>query len=181
MQRIVLTYGLVAGAICSAMMLLTIPFMEVIGFDRGAVIGYSTIVIAFLAIYLGIRSYRDKVAGGGIGFGRAFTVGLGITLVASVCYVATWQLVYYRLAPDFLDKYAAYAVDKDRRAGATEAQVAATRKEMDEFREMYRNPLLNIGLTLLEPLPVGLVFSLVSAGLLSRRRPTMGKVSGEHG
>jgi len=131
MQRIVLTYGLIAGAIVSAMMLLTLPFMEVIGFDRGVVIGYSTIVIAFLAIYLGIRAYRDKVAGGRIGFGRGLAVGLLITALASFCYLASWQLVYHRVAPDFLDKYAAYTVDKDRRAGATEAEIAVTRKEME--------------------------------------------------
>ena len=33
---------------------------------------------------------------------------------------------------------------------------------------MYKNPLVNIALTFLEPLPVGLVFTLVTAGLLSR-------------
>ena len=171
MQGIVLKYGLIAGAILSAVMLLTVPFMEVIGFDRGIVIGYSTMVIAFLGVYLGVRSYRDRVAGGSLGFGRAFVVGVLITAVASACYVATWQFVYYRLAPDFLDKYAAFAVDKAKQAGATEAQVAATRAEMEEFKQMYRNPLVNIGMTLLEPLPVGLVFALASAGVLSRRRP----------
>ena len=171
MQRIVLRYGLIAGAILSAMVLLTLPFMEVIGFDRGGVVGYATMVLAFMAVYLGVRSFRDKVAGGSIGFGRAFQVGLLITLVASACYVATWQFVYYRLAPDFLHKYAAFAVDKVEKAGATGAQVAATRAEMEEFKEMYRNPLVNIGLTLLEPLPVGLVYALASAGALSRRRP----------
>ena len=174
MGKIVLTFGLIAGAILSAMMLLTLPFMEVIGFDRGIVVGYTTMVVAFLMIYFGVRSYRNKVAGGSIGFGRAFQVGLLITLVASVCYLATWQFVYHRLAPDFLDKYAAYAVDKARKSGASEAEVATTMKEMEEFREMYRNPLVNIGMTLLEPLPVGLVFTLVSAGVLSRRRPGAG-------
>ena len=32
------------------------------------------------------------------------------------------------------------------------------------------NPLVNVAFTLLEPLPVGLVFTLVSAGVLSRKR-----------
>ena len=181
MQRIVLEYGLIAGAILSAVMLLTLPFMEVIGFDRGIVIGYSAMVLAFLAVYLGVRSYRNSVAGGSVGFGRAFVVGLLITAVASVCYVATWQLVYHRLAPDFLDKYAASTVDKARRGGAGEAEIAATQKEMAEFKELYRNPLRNIAMTLLEPLPIGLVFSLVSAGVLSRRRPAPGDVSRERG
>ena len=171
MQRIVLRYGLIAGAILSAMVLLTLPFMEVIGFDRGVVVGYATMVLAFLAVYLGIRAYRDKVAGGSVGFGRALQVGFLITVVASACYLVTWQLVYYRLAPDFLDKYAAYSVDKVKKAGAAEAEISATRAEMEEFKQSYRNPLVNIGRTLLEPLPVGLVLTLVSAGMLSRRRP----------
>jgi hypothetical protein len=178
MPRIVLKYGLSAGAILCAMMLLTFPFMEEIGFDRGIVIGYSTMVIAFLAIYLGIRACRDRVEGGSIGFGRALAVGLLITLVASVCYVATWQLVYHRLKPDFLDRYAAHAVDKARQAGAAEAQIAATRRDLEELKALYRDPLRNIGMTLLEPLPVGLVFSLVSAGVLSRRRPSAAGVPG---
>jgi len=170
MQKIVLTFGLIAGTILSAMMLATLPFLDRIGLDRGAIIGYTTMVIAFLMVYFGVRSYRDNVAGGSVSFGRAFKLGLLITAVASVCYVATWQFVYYRITPDFLDKYAAYAVDKAKKAGASEAKLTATRKEMDEFKEMYQNPLVNIALTVLEPLPVGLVFTLVTAGVLSRRR-----------
>lgn len=42
---------------------------------------------------------------------------------------------------------------------------------MEEFKEMYKNPLINVALTLLEPLPVGLLFTLVSAGVL-RRKPS---------
>jgi hypothetical protein len=170
MRRIVLTCGLIAGAVLSAMMLVTLPFMDRIGFDRAAVIGYTSMVVAFLMVFFGIRAYRDEVAGGRVTFGRAFTVGLLITAVASVCYVATWQVVYYRVAPDFLERYAAHTVEKARRAGATEAEVAAKTREMAEFSEAYRNPLVNVGFTLLEPLPVGLLFTVVSAAVLSRRR-----------
>ena len=170
MRKTVLTYGGIAGAILSAMMLLTLPFQDRIGFDKGMVIGYTTMVLAFLMVYFGVRSYRDSLAGGQIGFGRAFVVGLSITLVASVCYVATWQLVFYKLAPDFMDKYTAHALETSRKAGATETQLAAQAKELAEFNEMYKNPLVNMSITLLEPLPVGLVFTLFSAGVLSRRR-----------
>jgi hypothetical protein len=34
---------------------------------------------------------------------------------------------------------------------------------------MYKNPLFNIGMTFLEPLPVVLLASLISAGVLSRK------------
>ena len=170
MRKIVLTFGLIAGAMLSAMMLLTLPFMDKIGFDKGEVIGYTTMVLAFLKVFFGVKSYRDNVAGGSVTFGRAFRVGLMITAVASVCYVATWQLVYYKIAPDFGEKYTAFAVEKAKKSGATDAQIAATRKDMTEMMEWYKNPLVNIAITFLEPLPVGLVFTLVTAGVLSWRR-----------
>ncbi len=172
MRRIILTFGLIAGGLLSAMMLLTIPFQDWIGYDRGMVIGYTTMVIAFLMVYYGVRSFRDNVAGGTVTFGRAFRVGLGITAVASACYVATWQVVYHKLAPDFLDNYSAYAIEKARASGASEEELATKREEFDGYAEMYRNPLVNVGITFLEPLPVGLLFTLISAGLLSRKRRT---------
>lgn len=170
MRKIVLTFGLIAGAILSAMMLLTVPFQDRIGFDKGAIIGYTTMVLAFLMIFFGVKSYRDNVAGGSVTIGRAFKVGLLITAVASICYVATWQLIYYQFAPDFVDKYAAYTVEKAKRSGATDEAIATKMQQMTAFKEMYKKPLVNIALTLLEPLPVGLVVTLVTAGVLSRKR-----------
>ena len=153
MRKIVLTFGLIAGAILSGMMLLSMRFRDQIGFERAEVIGYTTMVLAFLMVFFGVKSYRDNVAGGRVTFGQAFKVGLLITLIASICYVATWQVVYYNVAPDFVDKYAAYAVEKARESGATEAEIAETSRKMGEFSEMYENPLANIAITLLEPLP----------------------------
>jgi Protein of unknown function (DUF4199) len=170
MKKIVWTFGLIAGAVLSAMMLLTLPFQDKIGFESGAVIGYTTMVLAFLMIYFGVRSYRDNVAGGTVKFGRAFSVGLLIALVGTACYVATWEVIYYKLAPDFTAKYAAAAVNRVKQGGGTAEQVAAKEKEMAAFSESYRNPLINIAYTTLEPLPVGLLFALGTAGLLSRKR-----------
>jgi hypothetical protein len=170
MQKIVLTFGLIAGAILSGMMLITMPFHEQIGFDKGLIIGYTTMVLAFLMIFAGIKSYRDNVGGGNVSFGRALAVGLSITAIASVCYVATWQFVYHRMIPDYLEKYTAYEVAKERAAGASDAQILAKTKELQEFEKAYQNPLVNIAYTLLEPLPVGIVFSLVAAGVMSRKR-----------
>ncbi len=170
MRKTVLTYGLIAGGILAAMMLLTIPFQDRIGVGKAEVIGYTTMVVAFLMVFFGVRSYRDRVAGGSLSFGRAVAVGLSIVLVASVCYVVTWELIYFFVVPDFADQYAAHAIEQARQAGATEAQIVARTREMDEFRASYRNPLFNIAMTFLEPLPVGILFALLSAAVLRRKR-----------
>ena len=84
--------------------------------------------------------------------------------------VAIVSPFYYRLAPDFLDKCAAYAIENAKKSGATDAAIVAKTKEMAEFSEMYKNPLFNVAITFLEPLPVGVVFSLVTAVVFGRRR-----------
>ena len=43
---------------------------------------------------------------------------------------------------------------------------------------LYKNPLINIAITFLEPLPVGLLFTLVSAGVLSRKRRDQSAAAG---
>lgn len=170
MKRIVLTFGLISGGILSLMMLATLPFIDRIGFDNSEVIGYTSMVAGFLMVFFGIRSYREQVGGGSITFGRGVAVGLLITAVASACYVATWEVIYYRITPDFADKYAAHALEKAQASGATPEQLAARREEMRQFKEMYRNPVVNSAITFLEPLPVGVLVTLVSAGVLRRRR-----------
>ena len=170
MRKIVLIYGLIAGGILVAMMVLSAVFADRIGFDRGAIIGYTTMVAAFLMIYVGIRTYRDTIGGGTISFGRAFRVGVGIYAIAAVCYVASWQVVYRTMWPDFAQQYTAHQVEKAREEGKSEEQIAAQRKEMEKWWALYQNPLVNVAMTVLEPLPVGLLFILGSAGILSRRR-----------
>jgi hypothetical protein len=170
MGKHVLRFGLIAGLILSAMLLLTLGLVDKMGFEFGALIGYTTMVLAFLLIYFGIRSYRDAQADGRLSFGRALCAGLLITLVSSTCYVATWQVVYYGFAPDFIDKFSAHQIEKARSEGASEAQITQMRRDFDEFAELYKNPLFNMAVTFIEPLPVGVLISLLSAWALSRRR-----------
>ena len=170
MKKTVLTFGLIAGAVLSAMMLLTLPFADSIGFDRGEIIGYTSMVLAFLLIFFGVRSYRETLPGGTITFRRALAVGMLISAVASACYVLTWEVIYFKLAPDFGAKYSAHVLEKARQAGETEQMIAERKATMDRFVELYRNPAINAAITFLEPLPVALIVSLVSAGVLSRRR-----------
>ncbi|HEY1952427.1 MAG TPA: DUF4199 domain-containing protein [Gemmatimonadaceae bacterium] len=170
MKRTVLTFGLIAGAIMSIEMIVGLPFIDEIG-SLGVVVGYATMVVAFLMIYFGIRSYRDGVAGGSIGFGRAFGVGILITLIACICYVATWEVIFYKFTPDFFDKYSARVLAQTKESGATAAQIEVKRRELAIQGAEYKKPLVNIAYTFIEPFPVGLVFTLVCAALLRRRRP----------
>ena len=174
MRRIILVFGFISGAILSAMMMGSVIFADRIGLGHSYIVGYTSMVLAFLMVYFGIRSYRDNVSGGTVSFGRAFVVGLCITLIACACYVATWEVVYHNFYPDFMEKYASAVIDKARASGATQAQLDARILEMGKMKEMYRNPFYRMALTFIEAFPVGLLFTLVSAGLLRRKRDGTG-------
>ncbi len=172
MKRVVLTFGLISGAILAAMMVLTIPFMEKIGFDNGMIIGYTTMVLAFLLVFVGIRSYRDTVGNGRISFGRAVGVGLLIVAIAGICYVVAWEIIYYNFLTDFGDKYTAHVIEGVRNSGKPPAEIEQEIQKMNEMMTLYKNNILfNMAVTFLEPLPVGLVMTLISALILRKRAP----------
>ena len=173
MKKTVLTFGLIGGAIMAAMMFATLPFMDKIGFDKGEVIGYTTMILAFMLVFFGIRSYRENVSGGQITFGRAFAVGILITVVACVCYVVAWEILYFKFMPDFADKYTVYIVEKARAAGASQQVIDAKVQEMKNLKAMLDNPFLNAALTFTEPFPVGLIVTLISAAILRKKRPAL--------
>ncbi len=170
MRKTILKYGLMAGAFSSVMMVATVPFEDKIGFSRAEVLGYTLIVLSFLLVFFGIRSYRDNVGDGQITFSKALGIGIGITLINCVSYMLTWEVLYFTVLHDFMDRYGAYIVGKLRASGASAAAIQAQVEQMKKYKEMYENPFYNAAVTLLEPLPVGLVMTLLSAAILRKRR-----------
>lgn len=170
MRKIVLTFGLIAGVVMSGMLVLTLPFQDQLGDGAGMAVGYASMVLASLMIYFGIKQYRDNECGGAIRFGQAFKVGMLISLIAIACYVVTWEIVFTNFLPDFGEKYMAQMLERAREAGATAEQLATQAAEQAKFWETYKtNALVRMGFTALEPLPVVLLFSLASAGLLRKK------------
>jgi hypothetical protein len=169
MKKTVITFGLISGAIMASMMLAMLLLIDRIGFDKGEIIGNTTMVVAFLMVFFGIRSYRENVGGGKITFGKAFAVGILITVIACVCYVVVWEIIYFHLMPDFADKYVQHMIDKVRASGASQQVIDAQIQQMKSFKSMYDNPLINAAITFVEPFPIGLIITLISSAILRRK------------
>jgi hypothetical protein len=177
MKNTVIRFGLISGAILSVLMAILVPLSmnRVIESPYGEILGYSAMLLSYVAVYLGIRTFRDQQNGGAISFGKAFQVGILITLVTCAVYVVGWEIVYWGFIPDFGDKYAAASIERMREDGVDEATIARESREMEEFQKLYKNPFYNVGITFLEVFPLGLIVSLVSAGIL--RRPAGGEAA----
>lgn len=168
MQRIILVYGLMSGLIVSAIMAISMLTFA----DHGTgsmIVGYLSMLIAFAQIFVAVKTYREKHQNGTISFGKAFLIGLFIALIASTLYLITWAFVYHNYMPDFMDKYTAQMLEQEK-ATATPAQLQAKVKEMNEFKEQYKNPFFFALMTYAEILPVGLIVSLITALILKRKK-----------
>jgi hypothetical protein len=172
MKKTVWRFGLIAGGILSVMMVITLPLASSPE-SVGEILGYTTMVLAFLLIFFGIRTYRDNVGSGSVSFGRAMAIGALITAVSSLCYVATWELLYFKFAPNMAARFDAVAIEKAKQ-GASPEEIQRKTAETEKFLASYKNPFTNSAITFLEPLPVGLIITLVSAGVLRRKRINAG-------
>jgi hypothetical protein len=173
MKKIILTFGLISGAISSLMMAATMPFQHAIPYDKALIVGYTSIVLSFLLVFFGMRSYRDNAAGGRITFAKAFGVGIAITLISCLCYVVTWEIIYFNFMHNFMDDYNAHAIAKVKASGASPAAIQQKLEQLKKSRELYENPIYNAALTFIEPFPVGLVMTLISALVVKRKAPLL--------
>jgi hypothetical protein len=171
MKKNVIIFGLISGLIVSTFMAVSIVmFSDNKDLEGSMLIGYASMIVAFVFLFVGIKNYRDKYRNGVISFGLAFRTGLYITLISSTMYVITWLITYYGFIPDYMEKYSELVITNLKEGGASQVEIENQMAEMGKYKEMYKNPLFVILLTFLEILPVGLVITLISALILKRKK-----------
>lgn len=170
MKKNVLVFGLISGLIVTTMMVITTSMLHNnSNYKADEVLGYTTMIIAFAFVFVGIKNVRDKYNGGVISFGKAFRTGLYITLIASTMYVGVWLIEYYVFYPDFMDKFMECYLKDAKASGASAAELQKKTDDMAGYIEMYKTPIGVILITYMEILPVGLIVTLISALVLKRK------------
>lgn len=170
MKKIILTNGILASIMACLWMALSIFIATDKMLDLGMLIGFSSMALAFVFVFVGIAQYRKKIGNGYISFGKAFQVGFLITLMASTCYVVVWLIDFQFFNQDFMAKYTEATLNKMRLKGASVAEIAKTAKKMTEDAYIYNNSVwVRIGYTYLEILPLGTLITLIAALVLKRK------------
>lgn len=170
MLRTILIFGLAAGLVVALPMNLMMIFGKHGDGSHSMVTGYLLMLLAFSFTFVGVKRYRDRTLGGVIRFLPALLVGLGISAVASLIYVAAWEITLHTTDFAFIDDYSRAMIDGARAKGASADKLAKLTAEMATMRTQYANPLFRLPMTFVEIFPVGLVVSLVTAGLLRNSR-----------
>lgn len=171
MKKNVFVFGIIAGAISSILMVITVGLClnSTMSFDYGMLYGYAAMLIAFSMIFVCVKNYRDKYNGGFVSFGKAFRIGLYITLIASTIYVLVWLIDYYFFIPDFAERYGAYMAEHAKSSGFTQVELDKQAVHIAEYMNVVKNPFMHALFTYTEILPIGLVVSLIAAAILKRK------------
>jgi len=169
MFRKILSYGLVAGLIVVVPMDSLIVF---VGHDLqyGMFIGYAFMLLGLSTIFVAVKRRRDSELGGVISFWQALGLGLGISAVAGVIYVIAWEIAQAAAHLDFANSYASSMIAQAKAHGMKGKALSDFIAQQEQFKVQYAKPLWRYGMTFAEIFPVGVLVSLVTAGMLSFSR-----------
>lgn len=169
MGRIILVYGVIAGVTVALLMRVAMMLFPE-GGTGGMVAGFSSMIVALSFVFIGTKRYRDVELGGVIRFGKALAVGFGIAAIATVFYVAAWELYLYFTNYTFMDEYTRIALKQAKEAGKSASEIATLANEMDGFKALYANPISRMAVTATEISPVAILMPIISASLLRNSR-----------
>lgn len=170
MLKKILSFGIAAGLLAGVPLFALLIMNRGAPPDHGMVIGYLIMLVALSLVFVAIKRRRDGELGGVIRFWPAFLLGVAISLVAGVVYATAWEVTLAVTKMDFGTEWAKMYLAQSKSKGLPEAELAKLAAEMDEFKVMYANPLYRFPMTMGEIVPVGLLVSLISAGLLRNPR-----------
>ena len=172
MKNLVLRYGFYATLIAVGIQILFYfigDFKNPENFELGEMLGYSTILLSMIFVFLGIKKHRDENLGGSISFSEALKVGLLIVIIPSLAFgLYNWFYVEV-LDPGFVDNYFNYQLEK-MQAAMSPSEFEIKKAEMEAQKDMFQNPLLGSGVMFMTVFLIGVIVSLVSSIVLKKNR-----------
>lgn len=127
-------------------------------------LGYVSLGISMVLVFLGIRNFY-KQEDEHPKFWKAFQIGLGITIVGSLIYASGW-LIMVNVNPELPNKMWEMALIELEESDLSSKELQAEKQELQDWKEMYQNPVNMFFITTLEMLPVGVIASIISALIL---------------
>ncbi len=170
MLRKILMYGVIAGLIVGTALSATVIGMKDQSPSTGMLIGYLIMLVGLSLVFVAIKRHRDAGLGGVIRFWPAFGMGVGISFVASLCYVGAWEAAQAMANLDFANTYASAVIERQKAEGLSGKALAKLVTDMERFKVNYAKPSYRLPMTFAEIFPVGVLVSLISAAVLRNSR-----------
>ncbi len=169
MKRIIITYGTISSVIIALMMFVMMAAFETVGMEGSMIVGYASMVLSFCLIFFGLKSYK-KNNDGRITFLDGIKIGLAITAIACTVYTIIWMILSVTVYKNFMADYSNAVIEQAKKAGQSVAEIQKLTKEMQKATEDYQNPVYRAAMTFCEPLPVGIIVTLISSLIVRTKK-----------
>ncbi len=168
MKKTVLKYGGYGAITICILFLLSWYVFDNLSFVSQEVLGYTSMVLALLFVFFGIKHYRNKENNGQITFGKALTIGVLISLITALVFGLLDVLYIEVLNPSFMDDYYASTVEQMKQSLSPE-EFKERQAEIESQKAMFSNPLFSFGLMAMTVFVIGFIISLISSLILQRK------------
>jgi hypothetical protein len=174
MKSNILKFGLIAGVI-----IVLIPVLGelIIGygpasFKTGEIIGYATMILSLMMIFLAVKEYQQRNPKVTLGFTKIFIIGAGISFIAGLMF-GIYDVIYVSyIHPEFMQDYYMYYVQSIRDSGISQVEIESQLAKLEQEKALFMNPLFNFFLMFITVFLIGLVVSLLS-GLFQREKQAL--------
>lgn len=150
MKPTITKFGLFALITAAILFLAALVLGKELSFSTQEVIGYLSIVISLSFVFFGILHYRNKENDGRVTFGKAFTIGILISMFAAFGFAVIDYLYTTVINPEFIDEYM--------------ATMEANGQEMEHYSSSSL-ALFMFAIVLV----IGIIVTLLSAFILQRK------------
>lgn len=169
MKQTVFRFGLLSGLVIillsAGSFLLTAKTRD---YDTQEIIGYLTIFISMIFVFIGIKYYRDRVNKGNLSFGEGLKVGLLIVLIPSL-FLGLFGLLYTEVInPSWSDDYYSYYA-ASLKTRLTEMEYARALEKMEKQRILVEHPIGQFLVMFATVFIIGFIVSIISALSLRKK------------
>ena len=168
MNNTIRKYGFFASTTICILSLLSWFVGKDLDFTTQEVIGYASMIVSLSFVFFGIKHFRDTYNNGTITFGKAFLIGVLISLSAAITF-GLLDVVYVKfINPDFLSEYydASLAqMKEDLSPEAFELKLA----DLESQKELFSNIWVNFLVMSMTVFVIGGILSVLSAMILKRK------------
>jgi hypothetical protein len=177
MKQTIFRFGLYGVLVLTASGVIQYIIFPKCSFETQEIIGYLTIFLSMIFVFLGIRQYRNKINNGTLSFGQGLKTGTLIVLIPAA-FSGLFDIFYSKvLNPNWQTDYLNYYTEKIRKTTSPEKLQAALDK-MHSQMEMFNTPFMQFIFMFLTVFIIGFIVTIISSlALMKKQKSVMPQLS----
>jgi hypothetical protein len=169
MKPVIFRYGLYGVLVIVLSGIIQFIVFPKCNYETQEVIGYLTIFLSMIFVFIGIRHFRNHINNGMLTFGQGLKVGTLIVLIPSV-FFGLFDILYAKVInPSWASDYYGHYAEEIRKNTDPEKVQPALDKLQSQM-EMFSNPVMQFIIMFGSVFVIGFIVTIISSLALMRKQ-----------